>query len=116
MKKLLTLAMSLTLGTTACTNKNRKEDDTTHTKEVNQKVGKSWDYNKIREARDAERTQQPSDTDLKKMAEDDANCTPMSRTQMIRAKASGCRPLDAQSGMGADMYCCPREATASSAE
>ncbi len=108
MKKLITIATVLTLGSFACSNRQRKEENTTHSKETPPKVGKSWDYNKIREARDAEHVQSPSNVDVKKMQEDDANCTVMTSDQMIRSKASGCRPLDARTGMGGD-YCCPRD-------
>ena len=108
MKKLLLIAATMTFSSVSCTNKHRKDENSAQTKEAQVKVGKSWDYNKIREARDAENAQQPSSADLKKMAEEDSNCTVMSTDQMIRSKASGCRPLDARSGLGGD-YCCPRD-------
>lgn len=88
--------------------KSRKEENTTSTKEA-QKSPRGWDYNKIREVREAEDSQRPSEAQIKKMNEADANCTVMNREQMIRSKAQGCRPLDERAGLGVDSYCCPRD-------
>ncbi len=65
-----------------------------------------WDYTKIRETRQAEKTQLP---DLPDHSEDEANCIIMTAAQMKRAKASGCRKMDPREGGGEGAYCCPRE-------
>jgi hypothetical protein len=69
-----------------------------------------WDHEKIRKVRELEEAQKPSDLELKqKAAEEDSNCSYMSETQMKRSQASGCRPVDPRAGMGANMFCCPKE-------
>ncbi|MBS1983852.1 MAG: hypothetical protein JST16_06745 [Bdellovibrionales bacterium] len=65
-----------------------------------------WDYDKIRQARDAEKVQTPSPS---KNSDDEADCIVMTRSQMIRSNSGGCRKMDAREGRGKDAYCCPKE-------
>jgi hypothetical protein len=73
---------------------------------VNQGTG-SWGYNQIRQARDAEKMQEPSAADLAARAEEDANCVVMSLAEKNRSHAMGCRKLDARDGHGENAWCCP---------
>lgn len=98
--------LALTLG--ACSSRPKKEDSSSVRKEEEAKVGKTWDYDRIREARSAEAAAEPNKDQAKQMHDSDADCLVMSRSQMIRSKAQGCRPVEAQAGLGEDSYCCPR--------
>ncbi len=101
--------MILSLGTMiSCSGKQRREKSTSEIKEEDAKPGKSWDYDRIREAREAENVQTPTQGDLTKLQEEDAKCLVMSRSEMIRSKASGCRPVDPRAGLGEDRFCCPK--------
>ena len=64
-----------------------------------------WDYDRIRDAREAEEAQTPPSA-LRARSDEDS-CTVMTRSQMIRSKASGCRPMDPREGGGEDSFCCP---------
>jgi len=66
-----------------------------------------WDYARIRDTRQAEEAQTPPVALLNRDAEED--CAVLTRDQMIRSKASGCRPMDPREGGGPDAFCCPRE-------
>lgn len=91
------------LAVTACASKKKKEEAPPPPTRVNMNPT-DWDYNKIREVRAAEKAQTPAEH-----PSDDANCVVMTHTQMVRAKASGCRKMDPREGGGEGSYCCPRE-------
>jgi hypothetical protein len=67
-----------------------------------------WDYDRIRDARQAEEAQSPP-TALLNRKDEAEDCLVMTRAQMIRSKASGCRPMDPREGGGEDSFCCPRD-------
>jgi len=73
------------------------------TKHAESKKKADWDYERIRQARRAEEAAAPPPA-LRAQEED---CVAVSREQMIRARSSGCRPMDAREGAGRDMFCCP---------
>lgn len=109
MKKIFGSLLCLSiLNLGACSHRPKKEDSSSVQKEEGAKVGKTWDYDRIREARSAEAAAEPGKEQIKEMHDSDANCLVMSRSQMIRSKAQGCRPVEAQAGLGEDAYCCPR--------
>lgn len=86
-----------------------KETSTDDAAASSKKMGlkSNWDYDRIREQRDAEKAQTPPDTPRSEMAEQ--NCTIMSGTEMRRSRRSGCQKLDARSGHAHDSFCCPAE-------
>ncbi len=66
-----------------------------------------WDHEKIKESREAEKAETAA---LSQKGEAEMeNCTVMKKSQMVRAKKSGCRPMRAQEGHGDDAYCCPKD-------
>ena len=65
-----------------------------------------WDHEKIREVRQAEAAQTPAPTTS---ADDEANCLVMTRSEISRSKATGCRAMDPRSGHGEDAFCCPKK-------
>jgi len=71
---------------------------------VHQKSG-DWDYKKIEENIEADKAQGPTTPIFN--PQDDALCQPMNRSEMLRAKAQGCRKLDPRLGHGENAYCCP---------
>lgn len=93
--------IALVAALSACSSKKSKEAEPV--KRVDMKHTE-WDYQKIREVREAEKVQLPP-----LPANDDKNCVVMSHEQMVRAKVSGCRKLDPRAGQGEEAYCCPRE-------
>lgn len=66
-----------------------------------------WDYKKVQEVRDAEAQTPAKVYDPK----DDAMCQVMTHTEMVRAKAQGCRPLDPRMGHGDHAFCCPPDSS-----
>ena len=96
---LLSLLAAITLMAAGCSSKSSPGP-----KRVNQKSGE-WDHKTVRETREAEKAQTPTATSTE---EDEENCIVMSQAQMKRAKASGCRKMDAREGHGEGTYCCPR--------
>jgi|GEM_PF-1119403 len=68
-----------------------------------------WDYQKIRDSREA--LQKQEEARPPKSPEDDItfNCVILNETQKKRAGASGCRPLKPNEGYGENMFCCERD-------
>jgi len=101
---ILTVAL---LSLSDCTNRKKKSGDQETTVPATN-MGKNWDYEKIREVRNQENAQRPTEVEIKTMNEDDADCVVMTKIQMTKSGASGCRPVDPRSGAGANSFCCPR--------
>ena len=90
----------------ACAHKDKNKDGAPNPEAESakaQKLGKGWDYQKIREARAAEAGTTPPDVNT---SATESNCRILSKEQMIRSKAQGCRPADVREGLGEEMYCC----------
>lgn len=101
MKKLSYLSASFViLCLAACSSKDKAGPKRVEQEPV------AWDYNKIREVREEEKVQTPPVPE--NSSDEEANCVVMTKSQMTRAKKSGCRKLDPRGGQG-DSYCCPRE-------
>lgn len=63
-----------------------------------------WNYDQIRQAREAERLETPTPPPPR----DESDCVVLSEAERKRARATGCRPLDARLGHGEGMFCCDR--------
>lgn len=69
-----------------------------------------WDHDQIRRNQEVEKAEAPTDMELDQASEEATNsCNVMTKDQMVRAKAQGCTPIDDRAGLGASMYCCPKE-------
>ncbi len=101
--RLAVLSAVLVVG--ACSSK-KKEAKWEPPKTVEQSPT-DWDYNQIRQSREAERIDSANNNAESQDAEMQ-DCTFVSRSEMIRSKRQGCRPADPRSGQGADSFCCPR--------
>jgi hypothetical protein len=90
---------------TSCSSPSNNKDTTA--RELKSPSG--WDYQKIREARQAAQEQdslrRPSPSNEKATLD----CVVLSEAQKKRSRASGCRPLDPNAGHGENMFCCDRE-------
>lgn len=63
-----------------------------------------WDHKQIRAVREAEAAQSASEP----APSEELPCQVMTRSEMTRAKASGCKKMDPREGQGSDAFCCPR--------
>jgi hypothetical protein len=113
MKRINALVLGLSVGllTLSCASKKDAEERKASAEEAqaeadSSKHGKKWDYNRIRAARNAEAEESPADVDV--IAEE-AECQILTRAQMIRGKARGCKPVDPRAGHGDDKFCCVPE-------
>jgi hypothetical protein len=68
----------------------------------NEKPAENWDYQKIRQAREAERLETPTTIP----SPDESRCVVLSDAERKRARASGCKPLDPRAGHGEGKFCC----------
>lgn len=105
MKLCTIIAVGATLASCASKDTSKTKPKITH-----RGYSDGWNRDQIRRNQEIEAAQAPSDMELDKAAEEATNnCNVMTKDQMTRSKASGCMPLDERAGMGAGMYCCPKE-------
>jgi hypothetical protein len=90
----------------ACASQSKKEAPYVPPTKANTNMS-TWDYNKIREARETEKASTVDD--LPSAASDTKDCEVMTQEAMVRAKVTGCRPIDPRVGNGENAYCCPKK-------
>jgi hypothetical protein len=99
MKKLLLSGITM-MVLLSCSHKKNSIGE----KESSSASSGGWDYDRVRQVREAEKSATPA----LPSTQDESDCQMLTRAQMVRANASGCRPVDNRTGQGEDMFCCPR--------
>lgn len=110
MELIVGVVLAFTLTSCSGTKNYTTEDNSG----IPKKAGKTtnWDYDQVRQIREEEKKAKPSEEELSRAqqvakGEDPAQCHPLTRSQVERARLEGCRRLDPKEGYGEDMYCCP---------
>jgi len=63
-----------------------------------------WDYDQVRKAREAEKTEDACMSNTP----DESECDIVTKKQMLKAGKSGCTPVDPKKGLGENKFCCPK--------